>query len=96
MAIRLVAEFVFRPHFMTPLTVQAGCRPPTGCSSAGITFSPQATGHIGDWVLGTNGCGLTHQTADRFRPFQFHRGRHLLGPRRRHDLAAAPARLLEA
>src|SRR5713226_5612639 len=31
LAIRLVVEFVFRPHFMTPLTVQGNCGPPNGC-----------------------------------------------------------------
>jgi hypothetical protein len=34
LAIRLVVEFVFRPHFMTPLTMaraQLNCGPPNGC-----------------------------------------------------------------
>jgi len=31
---------------------------------------PQATGHIGDWVLGMHH-GLIYQPADRFWPFQF-------------------------
>lgn len=70
LAIRLVIEFVFRPHFMTPLTAQANCGPPTGCST-GISSVPQATGHIGDWVLGMNGNGFIYQPADRFWPFQF-------------------------
>jgi ABC-type transport system involved in multi-copper enzyme maturation permease subunit len=68
LAIRLVVEFVFRPHFMTPLTVQANCGLPTGCST-GISSVPQATGHIGDWVLGMNN-GFIYQPADRFWPFQ--------------------------
>ena len=54
LAIRLVVEFVFRPHFMTPLTMAARhpgrCGPPNGCGS-GISSVPQITGHIGDWVL---------------------------------------------
>jgi ABC-type transport system involved in multi-copper enzyme maturation permease subunit len=70
LAIRLVVEFVFRPHFMTPLTAQANCGPPHGCST-GISSVPQATGHIGDWVLGINGNGLTYQPASRFWPLQF-------------------------
>ena len=70
LAIRLVIEFVFRPHFMTPLTVQGNCGPPHGCS-IGISSVPQATGHIGDWVLGMNGNGFIYQPADRFWPFQF-------------------------
>ncbi len=77
LAIRLVVEFVFRPHFMTPLTgrIPADCLqpanlPPSGCSY-GISSVPQITGHIGDWVLSTNGAVATYQPADRFWPFQF-------------------------
>jgi ABC-type transport system involved in multi-copper enzyme maturation permease subunit len=70
LAIRLVVEFVFRPHFMTPLTVQVNC-PPTNACSTGISSVPQATGHIGDWVLGMNRNGFIYQPADRFWPFQF-------------------------
>jgi ABC-type transport system involved in multi-copper enzyme maturation permease subunit len=70
LASRLVVEFVFRPHFMTPLTAQGNCGPPNGCS-IGISSVPQATGHIGDWVLGMNGNGFIYQPADRFWPFQF-------------------------
>lgn len=54
MAIRLVIEFVFRPHFMTPLTTtQPNCLPPTGCGSS-IGSVPQATRRVGDWVLSIN------------------------------------------
>ncbi len=69
LAIRLVIEFVFRFHFMTPLTVaQMNCPPPNGC---GISSVPQPTGHIGDWMQGMNANGFTYQPAGRFWPFQF-------------------------
>ena len=70
LAIRLVVEFVFRPHFMTPLTTQGSCAPPRGCST-GISSVPQVTGRIGDWVLSMNGNGFSYQPANRFWPFQF-------------------------
>jgi hypothetical protein len=70
LAIRLVIEFVFRPRFMPPLTARGNCGPPHGCS-VGISSVPQATGHIGDWVLGMNSNGFIFQPADRFWPFQF-------------------------
>jgi hypothetical protein len=73
LATRLVIEFVFRSHFMTPVTgpmepcPQAG----PGCS-AGISSVPQITGRIGDWVLDFKpGNLVTYQPADRFWPFQF-------------------------
>jgi len=73
LAIRLVVEFVFRLHFMTPVTGQVGanCLPqgPPGCGY-GISFVPQSTGHIGDLVLSMNGNLVTYQPADRFWPFQ--------------------------
>jgi ABC-type transport system involved in multi-copper enzyme maturation permease subunit len=67
LAIRLVIEFVFRPHFMTPLTATANCT--HGCGE-GIGFVPQATGRIGDLVLSINGSVVTYQPASRFWPFQ--------------------------
>jgi ABC-type transport system involved in multi-copper enzyme maturation permease subunit len=75
LAIRLVVEFVFRPHFMTPLTTapaQLNCGPPNGCGD-GIGSVPQATGHIGDWILGqpTHLVGFLYQPASRFWTFQF-------------------------
>jgi hypothetical protein len=71
LTIRLVVEFVFRPHFMSPLrTASASCIPPA-CHGYGITSVPQATGRIGDWVLGTSKGGFLYQPADRFWPFQF-------------------------
>ena len=71
LAIRLVVEFVFRPHFMTPLTMtNPACGGPPGCGF-GVGFTPQATGRVGDLVLGLNGTTVTYQPADRFWPFQF-------------------------
>ena len=73
LAIRLVVEFVFRPHFMTPLTMagtQVRCGPPNGCGW-GISSVPQITGHIGDWVLSVQRGVITYQPADRFWSFQF-------------------------
>jgi ABC-type transport system involved in multi-copper enzyme maturation permease subunit len=68
LAVRLVVEFVFRPHFMAPLTATGSCA--RGCGY-GIGFVPQATGRIGDWVLSMNANGgFTYQPADRFWPFQ--------------------------
>jgi ABC-type transport system involved in multi-copper enzyme maturation permease subunit len=71
LAIRLVVEFVFRPHFLAPLTVvRNACIRPPGCGE-GIGFVPQATGRIGDLVLSINFNRVTYQPADRFWPFQF-------------------------
>jgi len=73
LAIRLVVEFVLRPRFLAPVTgpMSARCQQPSvGCGS-GISSVPQATGHIGDWVLSMNpGNLVTYQPADRFWPFQ--------------------------
>jgi ABC-type transport system involved in multi-copper enzyme maturation permease subunit len=74
LVIRLVIEFVFRQHFMSPLTAPAvnSCGSSGGmCQSYGISSVPQITGHIGDWVLSTNNGLATYQPADRFWPFQF-------------------------
>ena len=68
LAIRLVIEFVFRDHFLAPLTATANCT--QGCGE-GIRFVPQATGRIGDLVLSINGNVVTYQPADRFWTFQF-------------------------
>jgi ABC-type transport system involved in multi-copper enzyme maturation permease subunit len=68
LAIRLVVEFVFRPHFLAPLTGPLHCS--FGCGE-GIGFVPQATGRIGDLILNMNGTVVTYQPADRFWPFQF-------------------------
>jgi hypothetical protein len=71
LAIRLVVEFLLRPHFMAPLTGPFNC-PRIGCGS-GIGSVPQATGRIGDWILGQpyHSPELLYQPAGRFWPFQF-------------------------
>jgi ABC-type transport system involved in multi-copper enzyme maturation permease subunit len=68
LAIRLVVEFVFRDHFLAPLTTTVNCT--HGCGY-GIGFVPQATGRVGDLVLSINGSVVTYQPADRFWTFQF-------------------------
>ena len=68
LAIRLAVEFVFRPHFLAPLTATVNCT--HGCGE-GLGFVPQATGRIGDLVLSINGNVVTYQPADRFWTFQF-------------------------
>jgi ABC-type transport system involved in multi-copper enzyme maturation permease subunit len=68
LAIRLVVEFVFRNHFMTPLTTKLNCT--NGCGY-GIGFTPQASGHIGDLVVSINQGIVYYQPADRFWTFQF-------------------------
>ena len=56
--------------FMTPLTMtNPACGGPPGCGF-GVGFTPQATGRVGDLVLGLNGTTVTYQPADRFWPFQ--------------------------
>ena len=74
LAIRLVIEFVFRPHFMTPLTAQGNCGPPQFGCGYGISSVPQATGRIGDLVLSVSRNLITYQPAGRFWPFQFIEG----------------------
>jgi ABC-type transport system involved in multi-copper enzyme maturation permease subunit len=69
LAIRLVIEFVFRDHFLAPLTTTVNCTQET-CGE-GIGFVPQATGRIGDLVLSIQGNVVTYQPADRFWTFQF-------------------------
>jgi ABC-type transport system involved in multi-copper enzyme maturation permease subunit len=73
LAIRLVIEFVFRDHFLAPLTVpiRAACHSQAGCG-VGISSVPQPTGRIGDLILGDKPVNLVmYQPADRFWPFQF-------------------------
>jgi hypothetical protein len=67
LAIRLVVEFVFRDHFLAPLTTTVNCM--HGCGY-GVGFVPQATGRVGDLVLSINGNIVTYQPADRFWTFQ--------------------------
>jgi ABC-type transport system involved in multi-copper enzyme maturation permease subunit len=80
LAIRLVVEFVFRPHFQAPVTFRQICPHTGGCFGGyGLGFLPPVTGHIGDWVLGrgprlpANLTGNTYlyQPAGRFWTFQF-------------------------
>jgi len=68
LAIRLIVEFVFRDHFLAPLTAKINCT--HGCGM-GIGFVPQATGRIGDLVVNINGNIVSYQPADRFWTFQF-------------------------
>jgi ABC-type transport system involved in multi-copper enzyme maturation permease subunit len=67
-AVRLVVEFVFRPHFMTPLRFVDHCS--NGCIGGGnsIVDVPPVTGHLGDLLVG-NGAN-TYQPANRFWAFQ--------------------------
>ena len=71
LVIRLVVEFLLRPHFLAPVTGPQNCTA-NECGD-GIGFVPQATGHIGDWILGqpAHSSGYLYQQADRFWPFQF-------------------------
>ncbi len=71
LAIRLVVEFVFRPHFLAPLTMTVrNCNAPFGCGY-GLGSVPQITGRVGDLVLTAQRGVITYQPADRFWPFQF-------------------------
>jgi hypothetical protein len=80
LAIRLVVEFLLRPHFQAPLTFRQVCPPNGGCfGGTGLSTLPPVTGHIGDWVLGFGGGQpgnqavntYLYQPADRFWHFQF-------------------------
>jgi ABC-type transport system involved in multi-copper enzyme maturation permease subunit len=73
LTIRLVIEFIFRDHFLAPLTtaMSASCSTPPGCGN-GIGTVPQSTGRIGDLILSFRpGNLVVYQPADRFWPFQF-------------------------
>jgi ABC-type transport system involved in multi-copper enzyme maturation permease subunit len=62
LAIRLVVEYVFRPHFQAPLTFLQGNASLTAHGGGyGLGTIPPVTGHIGDWVL-----GMTHPAGDQF------------------------------
>jgi ABC-type transport system involved in multi-copper enzyme maturation permease subunit len=74
-AVRLVVEFVLRPHFMTPLTYTQNC--PHGCGGFGnaIVNVPSATGNIGNLTIKTlsqTGTKVvsSYQPASRFWAFQ--------------------------
>jgi hypothetical protein len=70
LAIRLVVEFVFRGHFMAPLTMKIPAICLKGFCGNGVGFTPQATGRIGDLILNVNGNLATYQPAGRFWAFQ--------------------------
>jgi ABC-type transport system involved in multi-copper enzyme maturation permease subunit len=72
LAIRLVVEFVFRGHFMAPLTMKIPARCLKGFCGDGIGFTPQLTGRVGDLILRMEpGNLVSYQPAGRFWPFQF-------------------------
>jgi ABC-type transport system involved in multi-copper enzyme maturation permease subunit len=66
-AIRLVVEFVLRPHFMAPLSFSHTCS--HNCGGNTIVDVPPVTGHLGDLLVGT-GPATTYQPASRFWEFQ--------------------------
>ncbi len=79
LAIRLVVEFLLRPHFLAPLTFRQVCPQHGRCfGGTGLAVIPPVTGHIGDWVLGFGGGRLAnhavtsylYQPASRFWVFQ--------------------------
>ena len=78
LAIRLVVEYVLRPHFQAPLTFLQSCPSSGPCfGGIGLGFIPPVTGHLGDWVLGQSGQSpnqsgnaYLYQPADRFWTFQ--------------------------
>ena len=67
-AVRLVVEFVLRPHFMTPLTFTGAVQacPNQVCGGNDIVNVPPSTGHIGDLVVR----GVLYQPVSRFWAFQ--------------------------
>jgi ABC-type transport system involved in multi-copper enzyme maturation permease subunit len=75
-AVRLVVEFVLRPHFMVPLTFRQAC--PHGCGSGvgnDIVNVPPSTGHIGNLLIKTlsntgNAQVSSYQPAGRYWAFQ--------------------------
>jgi hypothetical protein len=68
--VRLVVEFMLRPHFMTPLTFTGAVQacPNQVCGGNGIVNVPPSTGHIGDLVV--RGSGVLYQPASRYWAFQ--------------------------
>jgi len=67
-AVRLVIEFVLRPHFMAPLPYSYTCS--QNCGGNAIVDVPPVTGHLGDLLVRTGGGPLTYQPANRFWEFQ--------------------------
>jgi len=64
-AVRIVVEFLLRPHFMTPLMYSYNCS--RNCGGNAIVDVPPVTGQLGDLLVGTSG---TYQPASRFWEFQ--------------------------
>jgi ABC-type transport system involved in multi-copper enzyme maturation permease subunit len=74
-AVRLVVEFLLRPHFMAPLTFTQNCAHGCGGSGNSIVDVPPTTGHIGNLVIKTlsqTGTKVvsSYQPASRFWAFQ--------------------------
>jgi ABC-type transport system involved in multi-copper enzyme maturation permease subunit len=74
LAVRLVVEFLLRPHFITPVRlariIPQKC---TGnvCGGNGIVAVPPTTGHIGDLLVVNPGSSrILYQPASRFWEFQ--------------------------
>jgi hypothetical protein len=66
-AIRIVVEFLFRPHFMAPLPYTYTCS--GQCGGNAIVDVPPVTGHLGVLLAGTGGHS-NYQPASRFWEFQ--------------------------
>ena len=74
MAIRIIVEFLFRPHFMTPekltRTISQSCAHQI-CGGNAIVDVPPTTGHIGDLVVSSPmRTPVLYQPASRFWEFQ--------------------------
>ncbi len=68
-AVRIVVEFVLRPHFMAPLPYTYTCT--HNCSGNAIVDVPPVTGHLGDLLVAAGGgYGSTYQPASRYWAFQ--------------------------
>lgn len=72
-AVRLIVEFLLRPHFMAPLKlthpVLLHCSGGI-CGGNGIVDVPPATGHIGNLLVRGTGDVTLYQPASRFWEFQ--------------------------
>jgi hypothetical protein len=67
-AVRLVVEFLLRPHFMAPLPYSYSCSHNCVGGNA-IVDVPPVTGHLGVLLVGTGGQSA-YQPASRFWEFQ--------------------------
>jgi ABC-type transport system involved in multi-copper enzyme maturation permease subunit len=75
LAVRIVVEFVLRPHFMTPLTWTRGIVQNCAhhvCGGNGIVSVPPSTGRIGNLLVSAQGGPgpVLYQPASRFWAFQ--------------------------